>query len=190
MMLGIKSMIPSKQLSSPDNIEAVVVEINCGKPTVVCVLYISPSAGNAYHIQVLNFLRSLSLENDLILLGDFNYPDIDWNSYSGSSSQSSDFCDLISELNLRQLVVSPTHRAGNILDLILTNNDQIIHDIVVYNTLPSDLSSDHFIILFEVLLTRIPQVGPPCTSTYNYSKANWIDMINYLTDYDFSDFTT
>ena len=64
-----------------------------------------------------------------------------------------EFCDLIYELNFRQLVLSPTHRAGNTLDLILTNNDQIIQGIAIHNHLPSGLSSDHFIIFFQTLFT-------------------------------------
>ena len=65
------------------------------------------------------------------------------------------FGELIVHLNLCQLIISSTHNAGNILDLILTNNDQLVHDIVIRHVLPSGLSSDHFIVTFKVLASVI-----------------------------------
>ena len=52
--------------------------------------------------------------------------------YSGTTTHLSDFCDLIFELDLNQLVLSTTHKAGNILDLVLTNNGELIHDVTIH----------------------------------------------------------
>jgi len=57
----------------------------------------------------------------LILLGDFNFPNINWDTMSGSIPRFTDFCDFLLELNLEQNTTTPTHIAGNILDVILTN---------------------------------------------------------------------
>ena len=57
---------------------------------------------------------------DLILLGDFNIPNIIWDTMSGSIPWSTNFCDFLFKLNLVQRITTPTHIAGNVLDVILT----------------------------------------------------------------------
>ena len=42
-MLAIRNNLSSRLISSSDNMESVVVEIDCGTPLVVCVLYIPPA---------------------------------------------------------------------------------------------------------------------------------------------------
>ena len=120
-----------------------------------------------------------------MIIGDFNLPDIDWDLLNDESRQSTNFCELIVHLNLCQLITSSTHNAGNILDLILTNNDQLVHDIVIHYALPSSLSSDHFIITFKVLVSSLTKVQVPQESTPNYSKANWEAMNTFFNQYDF-----
>ena len=142
-----------KLLPLPYNIEAVAVKIVCRRPIIVCVLYILPSANNNYHTQASELFSFSPPDIDLLILSDFNYPDINWDMYSGTTTQSSDFCDLIFELNLSQLVLSATHKAGNILDLVLTNNDELIHDVTIHTVLPDDLSSDHFLIVTGFMKT-------------------------------------
>ena len=68
----------------------------------------------------------------LIILGDFNYPNIDWSTLSGYNLYIFSFCDLIFDLNLVQLIKTLTHTAGNTLDLLLTNNDSVIQNISHY----------------------------------------------------------
>ena len=122
MIIAILNTLSFKLLPLPYNIEAVAVEIVYRGPIIVCVLYMPPSANYNYHAQVFEFFHSLPPDIDLLILSDFNYPNINWDIHSGTITQSSDFCDLIFELNLNQLVLSTTHKANNILDLILTNN--------------------------------------------------------------------
>ena len=116
---------------------------------------------------------SLPRNVDVLILGDFNtFPDIDWGLLSGESQHSINFCGLISYLNLRQLIASSTHKAGNILNLVLTNNDQLVCDIVTHSTLPMGLKSDHYIITFTVSITQHIKARSPRGSFFNYSKAN------------------
>ena len=122
-----------------------------------------------------------------MIIGDFNLPDIDWDLLNDESRQSTNFCELIVHLNLCQLITSSTHNAGNILDLILTNNDQLVHDIVIRYALPSGLFSDHFIITFKVLVSSLTKVQVPQESTPNYSKANWEAMNTFFNQYDFGE---
>ena len=67
-----------------------------------------------------------------MLLGDFNLPDIDWNTLSGTSVISNQFCDFVFDTGLCQLINEPTHVHGNILDLLLTNIEENIHSLLIY----------------------------------------------------------
>ena len=44
-------------------------------------------------IRILEFLATLSTYDNLILIGDFNLPDVEWDIYSGSTVFSSYICD-------------------------------------------------------------------------------------------------
>lgn len=52
------------------------------------------------------------------MLSDFNLPDIDWNTMSGVSVISNQFCDFVFDNGLCQLINGPTHIHGNTLDLL------------------------------------------------------------------------
>ena len=78
----------------------------------------------------------------MIILGDFNFPSINWQTLLGTSEASSLFCDFVYNNNLDQLVTEPTHVKGNILDLILS---------VYSRNIP--FSTDHFIISCSIQVT-------------------------------------
>ena len=41
------------------------------------------------------------------------------------------YCDFVMDNNLVQLVDSPTHVGGNVLDLVFTKDDQLIENVCV-----------------------------------------------------------
>ena len=47
------------------------------KTLIVC-MFIPPSCREAYQQEAIHYLNSLSTDRDIIVLGDFNAPDIDW----------------------------------------------------------------------------------------------------------------
>ena len=73
--------------------------------------------------RILDYLQSLSYSPNVTIFGDLNLPDVCWDGYCGISSISQSFANLAYDLNLIQLVSQPTHRAGNILDVVLTNTE-------------------------------------------------------------------
>ena len=93
-----------------------------------------------------NFLintQVLVLSN-LVVTGDFNYPHIDWLTGCASNSDhyTEEFCNLLDDSFLIQKNLHVTRGLGNpgshgnILDLILTNNEHLIEDVSVHqNTL-------------------------------------------------------
>ena len=64
----------------------------------MCVLYVPPNANDLYHQHLLDVLHFLPPNKDLMIIGDFNLPDIDWDVLNGESRQSTNFCELIVHL--------------------------------------------------------------------------------------------
>ena len=161
VLLAVKHDLPSVQLSLSSVIESVIVEITSTRSFIVCVVYAPPHAGDSYYQHLSALLSSLPPGKDVLILGDFNFPDIDWDLLNGGTGFSSCFCDLVVDLNLRQLVPSFTHKAGNILDLVLTNSDNLIDDVVILETFPRGLSSDHFNLLLLSASQYYSQLSVP-----------------------------
>jgi len=88
--------------------------------------------------------------NKLILIGDLNFPMIDWNLLQGGTSLLNSFCDLIFNLNLTQLVDKFTHNCGNILDLVITNIEDNISSLLIHSADFFPFKTDHFPITFSL----------------------------------------
>ena len=88
-------------------------------------------------------------KNNIIVSGDFNAPDISWDTeYPSQSPASGRLLEIIDDHDRSQHVKEPTRRdrnTQNILDLILSNNPNIIENVSVVPGI-----SDHDIVLFTV----------------------------------------
>ena len=80
--------------------------------------------------------------NNIVLLGDFNLSDLDWSHHTL-------LLDIVQDNFLHQLVQEPT-RNQNILDLVLTNNVDLINNIAV-----GEPFSDHNLRSFLSIALRI-----------------------------------
>jgi len=147
------------------------------KSFTVILLYISSNADQTYFSQLQSLISADNISEDLILLGDFNLLNIDWDTMSGSTPQSTEFCDFLFELNLEQLITTATHITGNILDVILTNTS-IINEIQVITPLPCGLSSDHYLVHFSLSTTDC--LKKFYHLVYDHTKANWDGYVYYL----------
>ena len=94
------------------------------------------------------------------------------------------FCDLVFELNLSQLVLQPTHSHGNILDLVLTNNDELISPPVVQSQPPLPVDTDHFIISFDILLIKSSNISKVTEPRYafDFSRADINSILYYMSN--------
>ena len=63
--------------------------------------------------------------SNIVVVGDFNFPHIDWNSINISCNQAAKLKLLTQHLFLCQYVKTPT-RNENILDLIFSNDEMIL----------------------------------------------------------------
>ncbi len=175
ILIGVKKSIPSRLYSIGCNAEFLAIEIST-KPTVLlCCVYVPPNSPNDYYTNIISSLRSLSTSNHIIILGDFNTPDINWNSLSGSTFFSNELCELTFDMNLSQLITTPTHKHGNILDLVFTNLPGQTQNLQVDN---STLFSDHFFITFDLKLNLPSSKSNKAKPLFNYSKTN-LDILAF-----------
>ena len=152
---------------------------------VVCVLY-RPD-GEEGLTAAIEAIKSYVHERapplpNIIIMGDFNFPQIDWKTgiitgahRSGTEKRAAHaLCEFAEDLCLLQVIDKPT-RAQNILDLVFTNNEEIIHSWRVADT---DLG-DHRMITVSILLPsvesqRCPDRGNRFSRLNFYSpKVNW-----------------
>lgn len=86
----------------------------------------------------------------LILVGDMNIPGIDWHQkcskpHTQERKLQLEFLNILSEANIHQLILEPTHIHGNTLDLICTSKPESIEHAVIFPGL-----SDHAIVTANI----------------------------------------
>ena len=184
-MIGVASKFPSCLFQSHSSIDMVSVELLSPPYPFLSCIYVPPQSTSCQMNQIIHALEFLPHQQcNLIVLGDFNAPDIEWSTLSASLTNSQAICNALFHLNMTQLISEPTHVKGNILDLLITNIDNYISDILV-NSPSINLASDHFPITFNLAATY----SPPKTAVrfvYDFTKADFNGLNNYLLDVDFS----
>ena len=129
--------------------------------------------------KLLNELECASKRGTTIAIGDFNYRDIDWDIMRGSQN-SQQFIDRVEDIGLFQFIKEPT-RDNAILDLIFSNEEHLVSDVTVGDTLgTSDHNIVRFSLNFSMNLVKNTVLIP------DFSKANmkeFVDELN-LVDWD------
>ena len=103
-MIAVNSGIPSSHVSSPDNLEIVIVFVHSYHPVTICAVYIQPNSDSQCHHNLYSFLSMIGSYKNLIMLGDFNAPDIDWSTLHNTTHSSCMPCDFIFDCNQSQLI--------------------------------------------------------------------------------------
>ena len=123
---------------------------------------------------------------NIIFAGDLNLPHTAWPACSPKAGASPDERKMIDSLSilcsqhfLYQLVDQPTHRAGNILDLILTNNPEIFRST---EYIPASPISSHSVVLVQSLLTS-PGTTINCNPR-DLTKFDEVNLRSEKTDWD------
>lgn len=134
-------------------------------------IYRSPSSSDDNDRNLNNLLSHMS-HTDFglkIILGDFNFPDVNWHLSSGNLS-SENFRHAIDDCYLSQIVREPT-RGSAILDLVFTDDPSAFEDVKVIEPL---LGSDHNSILCALRFSNpiSPSLRTP-TFPHNLARADW-----------------
>ena len=112
-------------------------------------------------------------------MGDFNIPDVNWSTLSGSHHFSNQFCEAIFNLNLIQLIDLPTHVHGNILDLIFVNPEYSLSSLHVHTQQSCFSNSDHYLISFSIPHDTKFSKGTSL-HVYDYLKGDYQGLCDYL----------
>ena len=143
------------------------------------IVYRSPNSSSENNARLFDLIKKVSEDHEnLFLIGDFNFPKIDWNTWTVESGlEEKKFLDVLRDSYMIQYVTEPTrYRSADYphtLDLVMSNAD-IITDIDYLSPLGN---SDHSVLLigiFESLNDR--QVF----SKLNYNKGNYDEMSKFL----------
>ena len=185
VLIAVSVRFPSRLILASDLIEMVVVEVFLSPKVVIGCVYVPPSCSDSYRSDVLSTLHSMSFSCDYIICGDFNAPDINWASLTGSTLFSNLLCDLVFSKNLIQLVSDPTHCKGNCLDLLLSSSQGRIHSVRTDQS--SYMSaSDHFLVSASITTHDHPLRERIVPRGFNFSLANFTDLDSYFLEIDFS----
>jgi hypothetical protein len=118
--------------------------------------------------------------NNIILMGDFNLPSINWENGTIKPSPQYGTCinqkmlDIMSDNNMEQIVTEPT-RENNILDLCFTNNPGLVQNLEVEPGI-----SDHNMVKIAVNTKAKIHKKPP-RKIYMYKKGNMEGIQSDLT---------
>ena len=88
------------------------------------------------------------------------------------------------EMNLTQLVMDSSHVKGNILDLVITNIENLISVISIADS-NLLISSDHHRVSFKINYILPPSRGTSHKFFFDYSKADFVGLCDHLLDSDF-----
>ena len=117
-------------------------------------------------------------------MGDLNLGTIkDWDNPTSTCPLESRYLELFQDLGFTSMVNESTHRDGNILDLVLTNQPGIVKNL---NIEPDKIcNSDHFSVTFKIA-KRIKTKKPMRNKIFNYKRADWVGMNDEIRNTDWS----
>ena len=124
-----------------------------------------------------------------LMMGDFNYPGIDWNVYSArrENSEEQKFVECILDNYMFQFVHKPTRWRGtntpNVLDLIITKDEFCIDNLEYQSPLGK---SDHCVIIFDYIC-YVPS-NMKAKERRNYRKADYESMRKELDTFDWESY--
>ena len=173
---------PCPELDTDTESVWIKIQVAGHKLLHICSFYRPPSEKGEYIDRLRPALETLSkkyCKKDLphvVVCGDFNFPQIDWESLLPVSNCSGNLLlELANDFNLSQLVQSPTRKdvnsgAENILDLVFSTHRSLISNLLV-----GEQISDHSMIGFNVNSNLKVAVKSP-RKIYIYSKGNYQAM--------------
>ncbi|XP_051783709.1 uncharacterized protein LOC127527823 [Erpetoichthys calabaricus] len=137
---------------------------------ILGVCYRPPNSDSNFNTHLFSNIKKASLQGAMIVMGDFNYPNINWDNLTDGGVQEQEFLEVINDCFLTQHVKAPTQGEA-CLDLVFCNNQDRIEGVEVIEPLGS---SDHNVIQFSVFCksadakTKIVKL--------NFGRANFEQM--------------
>ncbi|MGK2860350.1 MAG: endonuclease/exonuclease/phosphatase family protein [Chitinophagaceae bacterium] len=151
--------------------ESIWCSIQCaGENTLIGVCYRAPDCCSVNDEALYSLIDMVSKE-DVIIMGDFNFPQFNWNRIETLDVEHP-FIECINDNFLSQLVEEPT-RGSNYLDLLFCSECSLIENVIVGEPFET---SDHQVIRFNLVGKRVLSVQ--VKKYFNYFKADY-DAIRF-----------
>ena len=182
--------VTSKIVKLKCNAEILTLKISMGnKIFYFCTCYRVGTLGLANHAEIDRYLNSLySLDKKfakVFFIGDVNFNNANWSTMASSCHIEQHFLNTFSNLGMVQLITEPTHKHGNILDVLLTNSVQSITNLCVADK-DAQVRSDHYPITFDIIL-NIKKKKSVKRKIFNFKRANWADLNKDLSETNWND---
>ena len=197
----------SEQLLSFSNgvVEALVT-YSQKENLLIAVVYRQPDTAGKYRSgptefkqaveEISNTIESITGTPDIIITGDFNLPGITWNkdaqpTFTNTNPMHTILSQFQNKFFLSQLVDKPTHSAGNILDLVMTNNKSLVDSIQCNPTRFSDHLQLEISTHFKSHFARAndsSRIFSNVFSSLNFfsNDTNWIQLKTELEHYNWT----
>ena len=172
ILMAVKKSIHSSLEFTDKEHEILGVSIHSPKSTILLILcYRPPSSSASIFTSKLQqyLLKVYKNFSRICLLGDFNFPGINWISESSDSSDERQFIDLANDFAFKQLNNISSNVHGNILDLVFSNQPTEFSDI---EEVDAEFNTDHNILSFDICL-GLSYKNAPTRHVYDYSKADF-----------------
>lgn len=174
VLLAIKKTLPSYVIPCHTDVEILWVACLTGSVNILLgVCYRPPDSPYSFVTDLrasMTTATQLCPVDKIYLLGDFNFPDIDWVNLTPSCHASEELINITLDFNLFQVVNEPT-RGSNILDLVFTSEPETIQSVSNF-----DGFSDHNMLLVN-LNVPLTSTGFNVKKIYDYNRANY-DEVN------------
>ena len=119
-----------------------------GEKTLLGICYRPPDSLTVNNEALYSLINKVGKEN-VVIMGDFNFPEIGWDS-SSNTLHEHPFITCLNDNFLEQLVDKPT-RGENILDLVLCSDISFVQNLTVGEPFGT---SDHQIIRFDLVVSK------------------------------------
>ena len=152
-----------------------------GESLILGLVYRSPNSTSENNEDLNRTLKHIvdKKPTHVAIIGDFNYPEIDWaqeRSNASENNPATKFYKATKDAYLIQHQLQPTrYRNGQnptLDDLVLTNRNDIVHDISIAGALGK---SDHVTLLVKLAVSDQPDDSDR-QERLNYHKANYDEM--------------
>ena len=144
VILYIKESIQAYEItlkSEDDCEEAIWCNIVTRNSTLtIGVVYRSPNIGQEEDVKLQKTIREVS-KGGCVIMGDFNHSHIQWESLESAGGDYHQFLLLTQDCFLTQHVLEPT-RDGNVLDLILSSQNELVNNVKVHEPLDNKTATE------------------------------------------------
>jgi hypothetical protein len=194
ILIYVRSNIPAVEFTymrSPLSIHEslwITISQKNRKRLFIGVIYRPPRHDNNHDNLLFEELISISKDHEILVVGDFNAPNVDWSILQATSSENSfdkkllDF--VLDEFLFQHVDFNTRYRDGqcpSCLDLILSKDEDIITDL---HPLPPIGLSDHYVLFWNYSTFQTPRTLRKLTR--NVWKADIPNMRLYLQTLDWN----